>query len=228
MFTHDVLRIHLWTPQSKGRMCSKILPCLRPHPVTIARRTMTLDWGNTERSNNFCSSRAEEQRTVSIIQDMLVESVDPESAAHDIAKTYDPLLWKGEKISYHLFTLLCHAIVCPTTTLENHQHIVQMLLHLSKLPTVIVDGLPCKENGRIYWNSVPEFSFWFSQHALSQSRFRTHHFLTWSSDRCRYSCHRRHPPWKLPIDLASTSPGIQTSQHLCRCVHFCSFAVHHA
>ncbi|KAI4855958.1 hypothetical protein E4T45_02591 [Aureobasidium sp. EXF-8846] len=41
-----------------------------------------------------------------------------------------------------------------------------MLLHLSKLPTVTVDGLPCKENGRTYWESIPEFSYWLSEHAL--------------------------------------------------------------
>lgn len=127
---------------------------------------MTLDWADTERSDKFCSSRAEEQRTITIIQDLLDMSIDPESAAHDIAKTCEPLLLQAEKISYYPFTLPSRAIVFPTTTLENHQHIVQMLLHLSKLPTVTFDGLPCKENGRAYWNSLPEFSFWLSQHAL--------------------------------------------------------------
>lgn len=127
---------------------------------------MTLNWADTERSDKFCSSGIEEQRTITIIQDLLDESIDPESAAHDIAKTYEPLLLQGEKISYHPFTLLLHAIVYPTTTLENHEHIVQMLLHLSELPTVVVDGLPCKENGRSYWGALPNFSFWFSEHAL--------------------------------------------------------------
>jgi hypothetical protein len=143
----------------------QILYSLHPHLVTIARQTMTLNWADAQRSDRYCSSRVEEQRTITIIQDLLDRSVGPESAAHDIANTYEPLLLKGEKISYHAFTLLSHAIVYPTTTLENHQHIVQMLLHLSKLPTVTVDGLPCEENGRAYWNSIPEFSFWFSEHA---------------------------------------------------------------
>jgi hypothetical protein len=102
---------------------------------------MTLNWADTERSDKFWSSGVEEQRTITIIQDLLDESIDPESAAHDIAKTYEPLLLQGEKISYHPFTLLSHAIVYPTTTLENHEHIVQMLLHLSELPTVVIDGL---------------------------------------------------------------------------------------
>jgi hypothetical protein len=127
---------------------------------------MTLDWADAEGSNKFCSPRAEEQRTISIIKGLLDKSIDPESAAHDIANNYEPLLQQGEKISYHPFTLLSHAIVFPTTTLGNHQHIVRMLLHLSQLPAVVVDGLPCKENGRNYWNSIPEFSFWFSEHAL--------------------------------------------------------------
>jgi hypothetical protein len=165
LICHDVLRILLWTPQNKGRMWSQ-LRSLHPHPVTIARRTMTLNWSDTERSDKFCSSRAEEQSTITIIQDLLDKSIDPESAAHDIANTYEPLLLQGEKIPYHPFTLLSQAIVYPTTTLENHQHIVQMLLHLSGLPTVINDGLPCRENGRTYWESLPEFSFWFSEHAL--------------------------------------------------------------
>jgi hypothetical protein len=128
---------------------------------------MTTDWADTQRSDKFCSSRAEEQKTITIIQDLLDKSIDPESAAHSIASTYEPRLLDGEKISYHPFSLLSHAIVYPTTTLDNHRHITEMLLHLSKLPDVIVDGIPCKENGRTYWHSIPEFSFWFSEHALS-------------------------------------------------------------
>ncbi|KAG9605862.1 hypothetical protein KCU77_g372, partial [Aureobasidium melanogenum] len=42
-----------------------------------------------------------------------------------------------------------------------------MLTHLSKLPDVIVDSRPFKENGRIYWQDIPEFSFWFSECALN-------------------------------------------------------------
>jgi hypothetical protein len=128
---------------------------------------MTTNWADTQRSDKFCSSRSEEQRTISIIQDLLDKSIDPESAAHGIATTYEPRLLEGEKISYQLFSLVSQAIVYPTTTLDHHRHITEMLLHLSKLPDVIVDGIPCKENGRTYWHSIPEFSFWFSEHALS-------------------------------------------------------------
>jgi hypothetical protein len=127
---------------------------------------MTQNWADTQRSDKHCSSRPEEQRIITIIQNLLNGSIDAESAAHDIATTYEPRLQEGEKISHHLFFLASHAIIHPETTLENHQQIVEMLLHLSKLPDVIVDGVPCKENGRTYWYSIPEFSFWFSQHAL--------------------------------------------------------------
>ncbi|KAH0339831.1 hypothetical protein KCU81_g7084, partial [Aureobasidium melanogenum] len=41
-----------------------------------------------------------------------------------------------------------------------------MLIHLSRLPDVIADGRTCKENGRTYWQDIPEFSFWFSEEAL--------------------------------------------------------------
>ena len=97
---------------------------------------------------------------------MLDKSIDPESAAHTVAATYEPRLLKGEKVSNHLFSLLSRAIIHPTTTLENHQQIVEMLLHLSKLPDVTVDGASCKGNGRTYWQSIPEFSFWLSQCAF--------------------------------------------------------------
>jgi hypothetical protein len=120
---------------------------------------MTTNWADTQRSDKFCSSRSEEQRTITVIQ-------DPELAARNIAATYESRLLDGEKISYQLFSLISHAIVHPTTTLENHQHIIEMLLHLSKLPDVTIDGVPCEENGRTYWHSIPEFSFWFSEHAL--------------------------------------------------------------
>jgi ferric iron reductase protein FhuF len=127
---------------------------------------MTTNWADAQRSNKFCSPRAEEQRTITIIQDLLDKAIDSESAAQQIATTYEPRLLEGEKISYQLFSLISQAIVHPVTTLENHQHISEMLLHLSKLPDVIVDGLPCMENGRTYWHTIPEFSFWFSEHAL--------------------------------------------------------------
>jgi hypothetical protein len=128
---------------------------------------MTTNWADTQRSDKFCSSRPEEQRIITIIQDLLDKSIDPKSAARSIAATYDSRLLDGEKISHQLFSIVSHAIVHPTTTLENHQHITEMLLHLSKLPDVTIDGVPCKENGRTYWRSIPEFSFWFSEHALS-------------------------------------------------------------
>jgi hypothetical protein len=128
---------------------------------------MAPNWADTQRSDKYCSPRPEEQRIITIIQDLLDKSINPESAAHDIATTYEPRLLEGEKISHHLFSLVSHAIIHPTTTLENHQQIVEMLLHLSKLPDVIFSGVPCKENGRTYWHSIPEFSFWFSQQALS-------------------------------------------------------------
>jgi hypothetical protein len=127
---------------------------------------MTTNWADTQRSDKFCSSRAEEQRTITIIQDLLDKAIDSELAAQEIATTYEPLLLEGDKISYQLFSVVSHAIVHPTTTLENHHHISEMLLHLSKPADVTIDGLPCKENGRTYWHSIPEFSFWFSEHAL--------------------------------------------------------------
>jgi hypothetical protein len=128
---------------------------------------MSTNWADTQRSDKFCSSRAEEQKIITIIQDLLDKAIDSELAAQEIATTYEPRLLEGEKISYRLFSLISQAIVHPATTLENHQHISEMLLHLSKLPDVMVNGLPCKENGRTYWHSIPEFSFWFSEHALS-------------------------------------------------------------
>ena len=128
---------------------------------------MTPSWADEQRSDQFCPSGPEEQRVITLFQGLLDKSIDPESAAHTIATTYEPRLLQGEKISCHLFSLLSNAIIHPTTTLENHRQIVGMLLHLSKLPDVLSNGVPCKENGRTYWHSVPEFGFWFSQRALS-------------------------------------------------------------
>jgi len=124
-------------------------------------------WADEQRSDQFCPSGPEEQTIITLLQDLLDKSVDSESAAYTITTTYEPRLLKGEKISCRLFSLLSNAITYPTTTLENHQQIVEMLLHLSKLPDVLSNGVPCKENGRTYWHSIPEFSFWFSQRALS-------------------------------------------------------------
>lgn len=127
---------------------------------------MAPTWADKERSDKFCSTRPEEQRIITVFQDLLDQSIDAESAAHTIATTYKPRLLEGEKISNYLFSLLSRVIIHPTTTLENHQQIVEMLLHLSKLPDVIFNGIPCKANGRTYWQSIPEFSFWLSQCAF--------------------------------------------------------------
>lgn len=136
--------------------------------------TMALSWADVQRSDKFCPPRPEEQKIITLFQDLLDGSIDSESAAHTIATTHEPRLRQGEKISHHLFSPLSHAIIHPTTTLKNHQHIVKMLLHLSKLPDVIFVGEPCKKNGRTYWHSIPEFSFWFSQCALRQFPLLNH------------------------------------------------------
>ncbi|THY91570.1 hypothetical protein D6C92_06218 [Aureobasidium pullulans] len=131
---------------------------------------MTDNWTTTTlTASNFKNAwnRPEEQKTISVIQGLLDGTVEPETAAHDIASTYHPRLLRGEKISYYPFTLLSLAIIHPKTTFKNFEHIVQMLMHISKLPDVIVDGKPLKENYRTYWHDIPEFSFQFSQTALT-------------------------------------------------------------
>ncbi|KAG9944943.1 hypothetical protein KCU85_g7591, partial [Aureobasidium melanogenum] len=127
---------------------------------------MTQNWAGNQRNDKYCSSRPEEQNTISIIQDLLDKVITPVPAAHGIAAIYEPRISKGERISVYLFSLLSRAIIYPTTTLENYQDIIQTLINLSKLPEVIVDGRQLKENGRIYWRDIPEFSFWFSEEAL--------------------------------------------------------------
>ena len=131
---------------------------------------MVDNWTTTTlTASNFRNAwkRPEEQNTISVIQGLLDGTIEPETAAHDIASTYHPRLLKGEKSSYYPFTLLSLAIIYPTTTSKNFEDIVQMLMHISKLPDVIVDGKPLKENYRTYWHDIPEYSFQFSQTALS-------------------------------------------------------------
>jgi hypothetical protein len=141
---------------------------------------MVDNWTTTTlTASNFRNAwkRSEEQNTISVIQGLLDGTIEPETAAHDIASTYHPRLLRGEKISYYPFTLLSLAIIYPTTTFKNFEDIVQMLMHISKLPDVVVDGEPFKENYRTYWHDIPEFSFQFSQTALCAfSSFFPHDF----------------------------------------------------
>lgn len=127
---------------------------------------MTQNWAHHQRNDKFCSQRPEEQDTISTVQDLLDQSITPESAAHAIATIYEPRLLRGEKISFYPFSLLSRVIIHPATTSQDHQHIVEVLLHLSKLPDVIVDSKPFKENRRTYWRDIPEFSFWFLETGL--------------------------------------------------------------
>lgn len=149
-------------------------------------------------------------------------SITPELASLSIATTYRPRLLEGEKISVHLFSLLSRAI-----TLEDHQHIVEFLLHLSKSPDVIVDARPFKENGRIYWRDIPGFSFWFFEEALRKSSTS---FISYKGSQTphRWSRHSRHRPRKLPIDLARTSTTIQSRQQLCCTLPYRSHALYHS
>ncbi|THV94636.1 hypothetical protein D6D26_07734, partial [Aureobasidium pullulans] len=121
---------------------------------------------------------------------LLDGTIEPETAAHDIASTYHPRLLKGEKISYYPFTLLSLAIIYPTTTSKNFEDIVQMLMHISKLPDVVVDGEPFKENYRTYWHDIPEFSFRFSQTALTVNTIEDidlgHGTVTWHQHAQQY------------------------------------------
>ncbi|CAD0087684.1 unnamed protein product, partial [Aureobasidium vineae] len=49
----------------------------------------------------------------------------------------------------------------------DHRHIAELLVYLSELPDIIVDGKPFQENDKTYWRSIPEFGFWFTETALS-------------------------------------------------------------
>lgn len=186
---------------------------------------MAQKWADTQRverfgpqTDRFRSPRPEEQNTVSIIQNLLDKFINPEAAAHIIATIYEPRLLKGEKISVWPFTLLSRAIIYPETTAENHQHIAEMLVCLSKLPDVIVDGRPLKENGRTYWRDIPEFGIWFAECALSKCCSANPRFIcllirAYKPHRC--TSHRRHRSRQLPSELARTSTAIQIRQWFC-------------
>lgn len=160
-----ILHIRIQTPHLEKRIAERQHTLCKSMSRTISR-TMTQNWAGNQRNDKYCSSRPEEQNTISIIQDLLDKVITPVPAAHGIAAIYEPRISKGERISVYLFSLLSRAIIYPTTTLENYQDIIQTLINLSKLPEVIVDGRQLKENGRIYWRDIPEFSFWFSEEAL--------------------------------------------------------------
>ncbi len=122
---------------------------------------MAPTWADKERSDKFCSTRPEEQRIITVFQDLLDQSIDAESAAHTIATTYKPRLLEGEKISNYLFSLQSRVIIHPTTTLENHQQIVEMLLHLSSFPMSSSMAYPARQTvapiGSLSPNSVSGF-----------------------------------------------------------------------
>lgn len=54
------------------------------------------------------------------------------------------------------------------TTDQNLKQLVEMLLHMSRAPDVVVNGKIVKENGREHWHDLPEFSFWFMEYAMSK------------------------------------------------------------
>ncbi|KAI5243466.1 hypothetical protein E4T43_04196 [Aureobasidium subglaciale] len=119
---------------------------------------MALYWADATRTDKYCSSRAEEQGTISTIQDLLNDTTTPGSAALAIASTYEPCLLAGEKVSWYLFSLLSRAIVYLTTILEDQRRVVEMLVHLAQLPDVVTDDEPVEQNGRVYWRDMPEFN----------------------------------------------------------------------
>lgn len=147
MFAHDAMKnpFHVF----KHRSCEQNL--LEPAVLydflflAVLIDIMTENWADAQRMAKFCSTRLEEQKPYPLSKTFSTKPLLP--SQQPIASRLSMILFssKGKKISFWLFSLLFSAIIYPTTTSENHKRIVEILIHISKVPNVIVDDKPLKE-----------------------------------------------------------------------------------
>ncbi|KAH0370158.1 hypothetical protein KCU65_g2901, partial [Aureobasidium melanogenum] len=128
---------------------------------------MASSWKESQQNDPHRQNR-EHQSAIVIIHTLLTDNAaTPEQAARDITSTYEPRLLAGKTDLCSLWYLICLVVLDPATTDVNLEKLVEMLVHMSRLPDVVVNGKIVKENGREYWHDLPELSFWFMEYAMS-------------------------------------------------------------
>lgn len=124
-------------------------------------------WKGNQQNDPYRQSR-EHQNAIITIYDLLNDDSSPELAARDITSSYESRLLAGKTDLCSLWYLICLVVLDPATTDHNLGQLVEMLLHMSRAPDLVVNDKIVKENGREYWHDLPEFSFWFMEYAMSK------------------------------------------------------------
>ncbi|KAI4853991.1 hypothetical protein E4T44_00484 [Aureobasidium sp. EXF-8845] len=103
----------------------------------------------------------EDQCAINSFQNLLDDNATPELAANEVASSYENRLLAGKTDLWSLWKLICLAILHPLTTDRNLERLAETLVHITRLPDVVVHGKVVECNGRQYWHDIPEFSFWY-------------------------------------------------------------------
>ena len=129
---------------------------------------MAEQWAISARSNSDWQ-RAEEQKTIQIIQQLLERQTSPQEAAFALTSTYQARIKSGDAGLWFLWNVVFHAIHHLGDRIENLERLAQMLRRVSEVPDVLDDdGQPIRSqvNGQVFWSDVPGFAFAFREAAV--------------------------------------------------------------
>ncbi|KAG9692466.1 hypothetical protein KCU95_g7218, partial [Aureobasidium melanogenum] len=156
---------------------------------------MSSSWKESQQNDPHRQDREHQTAIITIHTLLSDNATTPEQAARDITSSYEPRLLAGKTDLCSLWYLIMSAILHSETTDQDLETLVEMLVHVSRSPDVVVDGKIVKENGREYWHDLPELSFWFMEYAMSVNTVesidegRTQ--ITWSGQARRFEVANR-------------------------------------
>lgn len=175
---------------------------------------MSSSWKESQQSDPHRQDREHQSAIITIHTLLSDNATTPEQAARDITSSYEPRLLAGKTDLCSLWYLIMSAILHPETTDQDLETLVEMLVHMSRSPDVVVDGKIIKENGREYWHDLPELSFWFMEYAMSESRLASCRAMLCTNITNRRKHCRKHRRRTNSDNVVRTSKTIRSGQSL--------------
>ena len=115
--------------------------------------------------------KPETQAAMDTINDVVAkDSISPFDAARSICSTYESSVIHHKADLWSLWRTIIEAAARLDET-EALRRLAGLLVEISKQPDVLDEkGIPCKSNsGMQIWRDLPDFSFYFFEHAISKS-----------------------------------------------------------
>ena len=129
---------------------------------------MAEQWAVSARRNSDWQ-RAEEQKAIRILQQLLEHLTTPPEAAQTLASTYEACIKGGDASLWFLWNVLFDAVHHLGNHTENLERLAQMLRCIAKLPDVLDNNgqrIRSQVNSQVFWSDVPGLAFSFREAAV--------------------------------------------------------------